>query len=341
MKTVTAFALFLGVLGGSPASRAIAADDTGTHASEDAAQAELLKLPVYDIALPQVGAEGYKIGDHVELKLLDASPDVGAVQFEPLGGADAKTKLNQAGFDLLPSESPSIVFVKAGTLSLPSLIVKDAEGKAVARTSPVEIVVAADPDESQEPAPPEAPLTIGLPLWLVGLSGTLILALIAAAVWGARKWSKSRKSMALPQVPVTPPTEDAVALAGLADLESKKMYKTPQYKAHFFGISELLKEFLGLRFGFDAPESTTAEMLSHLRAGHWMEPQAIDEIKTLFDQLDRVKFTDYKAAEPESIEALRLARAIVIKHRRPAVAIAPVMPVSDKGGGGPEIHAVR
>jgi hypothetical protein len=123
--------------------------------------------------------------------------------------------------------------------------------------------------------------------------------------------------------PVLP--EDEEALERLNKLEHEGWVQAGDFKRHYFGVSEALKRYVERRYGFDAAEQTTREMLRGLE-GAGVAPASVAQIARLFELLDRVKFTDYRpevgSAEPG--EVLGSARTWVKQTRRPSVSQAPV-----------------
>ena len=111
---------------------------------------------------------------------------------------------------------------------------------------------------------------------------------------------------------------DVVALAELLRLEDLKLYERGDFKGHYFGVSVILKTYLGRRFHFDALESTTDELLARIQY-MGVAPLALERLVALFSKLDRVKFTDQVPSNDEVRNLISEARDIVGLTKRPPV----------------------
>jgi hypothetical protein len=83
-----------------------------------------------------------------------------------------------------------------------------------------------------------------------------------------------------------------------------------RFAEHFDRVSDIVRRYLGDRYGFDGLESTTREMLSELRQ---TTPRIVvlDEIERFLRQADLVKFARLTPSEPECATALAEASRIV------------------------------
>lgn len=111
-----------------------------------------------------------------------------------------------------------------------------------------------------------------------------------------------------PPPPPRPPWE--VALEALHDLRHAGLTREGRYAEHFDRVSDIVRRYLGDRYGFDGLESTTREMLGELRR---TTPRIVvlDEIERFLRQADLVKFAGLKPGEPECANALSEAGVIV------------------------------
>ncbi len=221
--------------------------------------------------------------------------------------------------------------LRAGSLKLPSLTLKDPESGAEVKTEELEFQIrsvldSADPQSSQ-PAPIRPPWSARFP-WLPVLGiGAGVLALAALLIWGLLRLVRRKKPAGLIQQTMAPALpEDALALEALEALE-KKWEGSPQawHKPAYFGASEILKKYLAARYRFDALESTSGEILSALA----LLPQSPPEeekrlLMGLLHELDRVKFTDQHPEWVQFKELIALMRKWVAKTRRP-LALEPIL----------------
>jgi hypothetical protein len=131
------------------------------------------------------------------------------------------------------------------------------------------------------------------------LGGLLAAALIALVTWLLARYFQRRVKPAPPPPPPRPPWE--IAAGKLADLRRRKPRMIDEGKAAQFvdEVSDVVREYLGGRFGFDGLETTTDEMLLLLRArncnvGLWQE------VGAYLRRCDLVKFAK---VEPDRDEA--------------------------------------
>jgi hypothetical protein len=286
-----------------------------------------------------------RVGDEIVLHVADLAIPQGSSGPLKIELPPGTQPLNDEGWEIFTkSEGADLKLIavplKAGKLTLPSLAIQDAAGKSFARTNPfrVEVKSAIRPDDPkpQEPADLRPPAELAFPWWAIALMTIGALLVVGATGYSLYRWSKGKR--AIPAKVVEPPKpEDEEALASLAQLEKSGALERGEFKKYYFGVSETLKRYIGRRYDFDAPENTTREMMENLRQA-WArelggEQKKLTELAELFEQLDRVKFTDHVPASIESQGIVHIAREFVrATRRRP-------MPVETSNGGG--VNAVR
>ncbi len=312
-------------------------------------QDDLLKLPTYDIEWAEK-TNDFKVGDTIELKFHDLKDlDVAnLVGFESLlapsssstpGSTSGSTPDPVASASANPSESSSkhqddyliekrdghlrLSFVKAGTISLPSLVIVDSQSdpKPVARTNPVEFKVLSTLKEGEaqgaKPAELRGPLALQFPLWLgilLGVSGLLLLSGLFYLIYRLIEKRRNRKPKI--ETPKITETEDVIALRLLDELEKADDLKNARFKRHYFAVSEIAKNYFGGRYDFDAAESTSHELMVIVQDRHYLNETQLDELEKFFFQLDRVKFTDHVPDLNEGTELLQWLRMFIRKTRR-------------------------
>jgi hypothetical protein len=289
-----------------------------------------LLLPAKDVErLPGKNEQAQKaqakplVGDSFELRVVGADPSLKVDA--PPGGES----LNDQGWEIEPGADGrfSATAVKPGTLTLPSLALKDATGKIVARTNSITIEVQSA-IKSDDPKPEEAvdirpPVALQFPWWVLVVAGLALIGLGVVSYHFMRKYLAGRKPKAPPEPQAPPKTEDEIALEALALLDRHGYARRGEFKKYYFGVSETLKAYVGARFGFDAPESTSREMIAHLEEGKIVGDQWIDRLETMFERLDRVKFTDHVPEGDEPARLIEDARQFVLATRRPPAVTTP------------------
>ena len=111
-----------------------------------------------------------------------------------------------------------------------------------------------------------------------------------------------------PPPPPRPPWE--VALEELFDVRHAGLVAEGRLAEHFDRVSDIVRKYLGARFGFDGLESTTREVLYVLRrVSPPLEP--LDSIETFLRQADLVKFAKTVPSAEDCELALTRAERII------------------------------
>ncbi|NLE65679.1 MAG: hypothetical protein GX606_07185 [Elusimicrobia bacterium] len=120
-----------------------------------------------------------------------------------------------------------------------------------------------------------------------------------------------RKTGIVPEV-VRLPWE--IAMEALEALEPRVglLRSSEDVKAYYSRLSEVLREYIGSRFGVRAPEMTTDEFMAVARSSAFLSAGQKVEIGRFLEACDRVKFAKYLPEGAEAIEGLRMIRAFVL-----------------------------
>jgi len=154
--------------------------------------------------------------------------------------------------------------------------------------------ISPEPDQAATPPPmtdiydikplEEAGLNPMLFVWIA--AGVLIIALlIALAIF---LW-KRRKQKQAPAAPPMPPEKTALLALKKIDLLIEK-----DAKLFYFKITEIIRAYLHARFGLDALEMTTEELLPKIAALD-LNKKLQNDLKALFYHSDPVKFAEQPA----------------------------------------------
>lgn len=292
-----------------------------TSPMPESAEATFLELPTHDLEPETAPLEGIVVGDRVKLKVSAWSGESAGVTVTAPPGISL---MSDHGWELLEPAGLSFtaVPVKAGTTVIPSLLVKDADGRPIARTNPLTVEVSsAIKGGDAQPVELKPPVSLPFPWWAVVVLAVFALSLIAALVYALVRWSRRAGKIEPVTAPAAPPPpEDEIALLALAELEKQGLSREGNHKAHYFKASEILKSYVGARYGFDATESTTSELLSEMERNRRVTDEQMDRIEALFERLDRVKFSDHVPAPDDSLSLVGDIRQWVVATRRPRVA---------------------
>lgn len=160
--------------------------------------------------------------------------------------------------------------------------------------------------------------------------GAIALVVGAILAWLIGRWLKRPRPVP-PPPPPRPPWE--VALESLHDLRHAGLTREGRFAEHFDRVSDVVRRYLGDRYGFDGLESTTREMLGELRA---TTPRIIvlDEIERFLRQADLVKFARLTPTELECSTALGEAEQIVERTVPPPLHVGAAPPQAPTGEAG-------
>lgn len=234
-------------------------------------------------------------------------PEVVAPRLERKDGDPARTTLTLPLVPLPP---------KAGRheLELPSLPIAMARASGevfVLCTQPHTVIVEdplvnqpeAEPRPNPEPRRQREVWEAAKQAFLVGLAALVVGALLA---WLVLWWRKRPRPV--PQPSARPPWE--VAEEALYDLERAGLIAAGRYDEHFERVADVIRKYLGDRYGFDGLECTSRETLRVLRS---IVPPvvALPQIKSFLQEADLVKFARRTPGPEECTDFLDRARTIV------------------------------
>jgi hypothetical protein len=170
-----------------------------------------------------------------------------------------------------------------------------------------------------------------------------IAAALAAAGLGAllallvRRRLRNRASLR-PEPPPRPAHE--IALERLDRLGAGGFAEEADHRPFHFAVSEVIRDYLGGRFGFDSLELTTEELVDELRRRAPRE-LVLGEVEGWLTASDLVKFAKFSPSATEARGALETAIRIVESTRprpQPQVAVGGDLPAPATPPDKPEAH---
>jgi hypothetical protein len=200
---------------------------------------------------------------------------------------------------------------------------------------------APDKVELQPPRGSRSSLIEDRRMW-IALRWTAIVAggaLALALIWLiARRVLRRRAQAVVAAAPVVarrPPEE--VAVEKLAALEAAGQFDRDRYRPFYFAAAEILREYLGARYGFDSLELTSGELMDAIKAR--TSESVVLPVQRFTDETDLVKFANTSSTDGAAREVLAQARAIILATAKPldtaaAMVSSPVRPMLQGGGHG-------
>jgi len=277
-------------------------------------------------------------------RLLSDSPEGKALEREgfalpdPTGSAGPKLERTEQGERATTKVRLSVVPLppKPGRheLLLPPLplAISRASGEIVTVcTSPHPVLIEDPIANTPNPAPKGNPAARRqLEIWTA--AKTVALAVSIALLVGAlgalliSRWLRRPKKLP-PPPPPRPPWD--VALEALHDIRHAGLTREGRFAEVFDRVSDVLRRYLGDRYGYDGLESTTREALLALRE---TTPQIEDlpGIESFMRDADLVKFARLTPSEGECLDLLARAESIVTR----TMLIAPLPPPAKAEGDG-------
>ena len=133
------------------------------------------------------------------------------------------------------------------------------------------------------------------------IAGVIFLALVAFLIW---KFVSARRRRKGESQHSDPPY--LVALRKLEKYRDGKYWAPEKQKAYYSGVTDALREYIDARYGIDAMEMTTAEIFKDLKSAG-VSADLYEEMKTLFETADFVKFAKASASDEENAAAVPTA----------------------------------
>lgn len=289
---------------------------------------DFLSLPAHDLELEAAGKEenqpAPQVGElrHYRIPSLQGK----GLRLEETTASKGDESLSEQGWSVQAAEpTPSgefqvgLVPLKSGEITIPSLKIVDPSGKAIARTNPLQITAqsAIRPDDPnpEKPADLKPPARLRFPWVVIALGAVVLAGLLALLIYAVVRWSRRKRTVSHQIIPAAPPRpEDEVALSALQELLQQGLIGRGEFKRHYFRVSEVMKNYIGARFEFDAAESTSLEIVARMEGA--VADERLDRLETLFTLLDRVKFTDHLPSLEEAERVVSDAKRFVTETRR-------------------------
>lgn len=170
-----------------------------------------------------------------------------------------------------------------------------------------------------------------LPDWVVDFWWLILILLAALGVFLYTMRAYRRRGYIIPKKPEPTPYESA--MTALAKLKGKKLWEQGMEKEYFTELTEILRIYLYRRFGINAMEMTSREILDSLSGN----PELKDKrqyFRQILDMADFVKFAKVRPLPDDNVLAFDNARRFV-EETRPVPTAAGDSEDGKSGAGGP------
>lgn len=140
--------------------------------------------------------------------------------------------------------------------------------------------------------------------WIWIIIGVTTAGLIACAILLFRR----KKGLIHTPAPVTPPYE--LALMRLNDLQDRKLPQSGRDKEYYTELTDILRQYLDGRFGINAMEMTSTQIIDTLRHNKETRPGS-DLMKQILQIADFVKFAKVRPLPDDNIKSFNSAMKFV------------------------------
>lgn len=224
----------------------------------------------------------------------------------------------------VPVQSFDSGFYKLPELEYVSGVDTSRSNHVVLKVLPVANVTAETPiaDYANVADPENSSIFDSLPDWLVNYWWILLI-LIAVCFVAFRLWKRYQTTgRLLPKKPEPTPYE--VAISGLRGLKEKKLWENGMEKDYFTELTDILRTYLYGRFGINAMEMTSRQILAALSANKETKDKR-PMIRQILDMADFVKFAKVRPLPADNIQSLDNAMTFVEQTK-------PLPPEEEKEG---------
>jgi len=278
----------------------------------------------------------YRVGDWIAVRVELRHPPGTTFQMLVGDSLGPYLVLDRQAFESVDSTLTHTALVVArydsGTVALPAVeflaAVPGDSGVRRVATAPLPLTVHTLPVSAQDSLRAlKDPLSIPYTLAEILIALGVLALLVAGGILLYRRLKRRAPAPAQPAVqgPVKPP--HLVALEELAGLRAKRLWQQGRVKEYHTEMTEVLRRYFELRFGVNALEETTEEILSGLHNAGVREG-VLESVGGILRRADLVKFATHQPTPEEHDESMT-ASVSVVERTRPAVpsSVRPPMQV--------------
>ena len=153
------------------------------------------------------------------------------------------------------------------------------------------------------------------PIWWWGIFRWILLVILLAALAVATRYLAifiGRRKGVIPQTPKEHerPAEQ-IALEKLDRIKEQKIWQTGQTKEYHTQLTDVVREYIGKRFGVSSSEKTSDETLREMKPVLAEQKQLYEQLRKMLSLADLVKFAKWTATPDENELSLRTAYTFV------------------------------
>ncbi|MFY0570469.1 DUF4381 family protein [Archangium lansingense] len=290
-------------------------EPTGFQARMQPEQVLLGEPFVYELVITHPADQRYELelppdlGDFELLSQARTPPEAGK---EP---AVTTFRLKLSAFNLGMLTLPELPFLVSSAQEGPRRFVAPARTLEVASTLPQDAEAEGADLKDIQPPTEVAIRSWTLLWWLLGLLGAIVVGLVA--------WRLFEKYRNRPQAEVKPLLPlDVRTRQALDTLKSEDLPAQGRVKDFYFRLSEIIRGYLGERYGFDALECTSSELMVALRRKQPLKfPE--DGLMRFVSESDLVKYARAESSPESCREALAFGYELLDKTWPPLVPPLP------------------
>ncbi len=248
------------------------------------------RFPIFD----RIGERGYVgvCGDSIELR---APSKIDTI--DKNGRLNISYTIPIQGFDSGYYKLPELQFVTNRDTTFSNSV--------VLKVVPV-LANANDPiDDYANVSDPENPSIFDIvPDWMINYWWIILIVLILLATIAYIYYRYKKDGTILKKKPIPTPYE--VAYRSLIDLKSRKLWEQGEEKEYYTDLTDILRVYLYGRFGLNAMEMTSRQIMSRLRNVEEAKDQR-KYLRKILDMADFVKFAKVRPLPEDNIESMDFA----------------------------------
>lgn len=218
-----------------------------------------------------------------------------------------------------------------GTISLPPF--RYAIGEDTVESSTVTLkVLEVDLDSLTDINPMESVVSVPtkwydiIPNWWIWIFvGVAAVGVVACCILLFRR----KKGLISKPVKVTPPYD--LAVMRLNDLQAKKLPQSGRDKEYYTELTEILRQYLDGRFGINAMEMSSTQIIDTLRHNKETKPGS-ELMKQILEIADFVKFAKVRPMPDDNVKAFNSAVRFVEDSK-------PLPPAENEEGGNASVKS--